>query len=96
MDENHNKLKQIQGSWVRSRPGPILSWRMIMRWFLRPFSSLPLIQEALLSGYKRNNVHEILVNFLVKLAQEKVCLGQLGRKESNQTKKKKKTKKKQT
>ena len=39
-------------------------------------------------------MHEILVNFLVKLAQEKVCLGQLGRKESNQTKKKKKNKKK--
>ena len=36
---------QIQGSRVRSRSGPILSWRLIMKWFLRSFSSLPLIHS---------------------------------------------------
>ena len=28
-------------------------------------------------SYKRNNAHEVLVNCLFKLAQEKVCLGEL-------------------
>ena len=32
------------------RPGPILSRRLIMKSFLPPFSSLPLIQEGLLSA----------------------------------------------
>ena len=32
---------------------------------------LPLIQEGLLVSYKRKYVQEILVNHLVKLAQEK-------------------------
>ena len=39
---------QIQ-SRVRSRPGPILSWRLIMKSFVRPFSYLQLIQESMLS-----------------------------------------------
>ena len=30
---------------VRSRPGLILSWRLILKLFLRSFSYLPLIQE---------------------------------------------------
>ena len=54
---------------VWSRPGLILSWRLIMKWFLRPFSSLPLIQEGLLSvtsSYKQKYVHEALVNRLTK------------------------------
>ena len=39
---------------------------------------LLLIQEGLLSvSYKRKYVHKVLVNRLVKLAQEKVWLGQL-------------------
>ena len=60
------KVTQIQGSQVRSRPCPIFSWRLIVKQFLRPFSSLLLIQEGLLKY-----VHEVLVNCLVKLAQEK-------------------------
>ena len=42
---------QIQGSQVRSGPGPILSWRLIMKWFLLPFSTSAewIIQEGLLS-----------------------------------------------
>ena len=40
-----------------------------MKSFLQPFSSLPLIQEGLLSVTKY--VHKVLVNCLVKLAQEK-------------------------
>ena len=50
-----------------------------MKLFLWPFS-LPLIGEGLLSvvvSYKRKYVHEVLVNVLVKLAQEKVWLGEL-------------------
>ena len=39
---------------------------------------LLLIQEGLLSvSYKRKHVHKVLVNQLVKLAQEKVLLGEL-------------------
>ena len=43
-----------------------------MKYFLRPFSSLPVVVS-----YKRKYVYEILVNRLVKLAHEKVCLGEL-------------------
>ena len=39
----------IQGSRVQSQPRTILSRRLIMKSFLRPFSSIPLIQEGLLS-----------------------------------------------
>ena len=39
---------------------------------------LPLIQEWFMSElYKRKYVHKVLVNRLVKLAQEKVWLGEL-------------------
>ena len=37
-----------------------------MKYFLRSFSSLPLIQEGLLSV-----THKVLINCLIKLAQEK-------------------------
>ena len=63
---------QIQGSEVRSRSGPILSWRLIMKWFLRSFSSIPLIHSRrVVASYKRKYVHELLVNRLLKSAQEK-------------------------
>ena len=58
--------------------GPILSWRLIMKWFLRSFSSLPLIHSRrVVVSYKRKYVHELLVNRLFKPAQEKVWLGEL-------------------
>ena len=63
---------QIQGSRVRSLSGPILSWRLIMKWFLRSYSSLPLIHSRrVVVSYKRKYVHELLVNRLFKPAQEK-------------------------
>ena len=69
---------QIQGSRVRSQSGPILSWSLIMKWFLRSFSSLPLIHSRrVVVSYKRKYVHELLVNRLFKPAQEKVWLGEL-------------------
>ena len=52
--------------------GPTLSWRLIMKWFLRSFSSLPLIHSRrVVVSYKRKYVHELLVNRLFKPAQEK-------------------------
>ena len=69
---------QIQGSRVRSRSGPILLWRLTMKWFLRSFSSLPLIHSRrVVVSYKRKYLHELLVNRLFKPAQEKVWLGEL-------------------
>ena len=69
---------QIQGSRARSRPSPILSWRLIMKEFLRSFSSLPLNHSRrVVVSYKRKYVHEVLVNCLFELAQENVWLGQL-------------------
>ena len=41
-----------------------------MKSFLRSFSSLLLIQEGLLSVTSEKYVQEVLVNCLVKLAQE--------------------------
>ena len=38
---------------------------------LPPFSSLPLIQEGLFVSYTGKYVHQVLVNCLVKLVQEK-------------------------
>ena len=48
----------------------------IMKYFLRSFPSLPLnhSRRAVVS-YKRKYVHEVLVNCLFKLGQEKVWLG---------------------
>ena len=71
-------LLLIQGSRVRSQPGPILSWRLIMKYFLRSFSSLPLNHlRRVVVSYKWKYVHKVLVNCLFKLAQEKVWLGEL-------------------
>ena len=73
-----------------------------MKLFLRPFSSLPLIySRRVVVSYKREYVHELLVNRLFKPAQEKVWLCELtamtihvhnvavdlGRKATNQTNK---------
>ena len=59
-------------------PGPILSWRLIVKWFLRSFSSLPLIHSRrVVVSYKRKYVHKLLVIRLFKPAQEKVWLGEL-------------------
>ena len=60
------------------KPGPILSWRLIMKLFLWSFSSLPLNHSRrVVVSYKRKYVHEALVNCLFKLAQVKVWLGEL-------------------
>ena len=68
----------IQGSRVRSRPGLILSWRLIMKSFLRSFSILPLNHSRkVVVSYKGKYVHEVLINRLFKLVQEKVGLGEL-------------------
>ena len=63
-----------------------------MKLFLRSFSSLPLIySRRVVVSYKREYVHELLVNRLFKPAQEKVWLGELtvavnlGRKATKQT-----------
>ena len=46
--------------------------------FLRSFSSLPLNHSRrVVVSYKRKYVHEVLVNCLFKLTQEKVWLGEL-------------------
>ena len=66
------------GAQVHSWPGLILSLRLIMKYFLRSFSSLPLnYSRRVVVSYKRKYVHEVLVNCLFKLAQEKVWLGEL-------------------
>ena len=52
----------------------LLPWRLIMKQFLRSFSSLPLNHSRrIVVCYKRKYVHEVLVNFLFKLAQKKAC-----------------------
>ena len=74
---NPKVLALICNIW-KSRSGPILSWRLIMKWFLRSFSSLPLIHSRrVVVSYKRKYVHELLVNRLFKPAQEKVWLAEL-------------------
>ena len=61
------------GSWVLSQPGPILSCRLIIKYFL--LSTAIVLPSAdsrrVVVSYKRKNVHKVLVNLLVKLAQEK-------------------------
>ena len=60
------------GVAIRTLPNPILSWRLIMKLFLRSFSSLPLNHSRrVVVSYKRKYVHEVLVNCLFKLAQKK-------------------------
>ena len=49
-----------------------------MKLFLPPFSSLPLIYLRKVDvSYKQKYVHKVLVNFMFKLAQEKVWFGEL-------------------
>ena len=51
-----------------------------MKLFLRSFSFLPLNHSRrVVVSYKRKYVHEVLVNCLFKLAQEKVWLGETDR-----------------
>ena len=52
---------------------------------MQPFSSLLLIQDGLLSyvSYKRKYVHEVLVNRLVKLVQDKSTVWGIGRPNMN-------------
>ena len=58
--------------------GTILSWRLIMKEFLRSFSSLLLIHSRrVVVSYKQKHVHKLLVKRLFKPAQEKVWLGKL-------------------
>ena len=65
-------------SSIPVRSGPILWRRLIMKLFLRSFSSLLLIySRRVVVSYKRKYVHELLVNRLFKPAQEKVWLGEL-------------------
>ena len=42
-----------------------------MKQYRWPFSSIPLILRRVVVSYKQKYVHEVLVNCLVKLAQEK-------------------------
>ena len=44
-----------------------------MKSFLRPFSFHSADSRRVVVSYKRMYVHEVLVNYLVKLAQEKKC-----------------------
>ena len=56
-----------------SDPGPVPYFRGEL---LRSFSSLPLNHSRrVVVSYKRKYVHEVLVNCLFKLVQEKVWLG---------------------
>ena len=51
---------------------PILSWRLIMKYFLWSFSSFPLNHSRrVVVSYKQKYEHGVLVNCLFKLAQEK-------------------------
>ena len=69
---------QIQGAPVGSRPGLILSWRLIMKLYLRSFSSLPPNHSRrVVVSYKWKYVHKLLFNGLFKLAQEKMWLSEL-------------------
>ena len=62
---------------VASWPGPVLSWRLIMKYFFTVIL-LPLADsKRVVVSYKRKYVHKVLVNRLVKPAQEKVWIGEL-------------------
>ena len=54
------------GSRVRSLPGPILLWRLITVILIPSAES-----RRIVVGYNRKYVHELLVNYLFKLAQGK-------------------------
>ena len=54
-------------------PGPILSRRLMIKQFIRSFSSLPLNHSRrVVISNKRLYVHEVLVSRFFKLAQKKV------------------------
>ena len=61
--------------------GPILSWRLIVKYCLRPFSSFHSFKKGcfqsrgVVVSCKGRYVHKVLVNRLVRLAQEEVWLG---------------------
>ena len=57
-------------------PSPILSWRLIMKSFYG-HSPPSADSRRVVIILKRKYVHKVLVNRLVKLAQEKVWLGEL-------------------
>ena len=62
----------VESSIPDSRACPILSWRLIMKLFLWSFSSLLLNHSRrAVVIYKQKYVHEVLVNRLNKLSQEK-------------------------
>ena len=66
------------GIKVRSRPGPIL-FVEIDHEIISTVILLPSADHSrrVVVSYKRKYVHEVLVNCLFKLAQEKVWLGEL-------------------
>ena len=66
---------QNQRSQVWPLPGPVLSWRLIMKWFLWSISSF-LYQERLLSVTSKSmcTKYNVLLNPLVKLAEENSVL----------------------
>ena len=68
----HSIVDNVSDCRYRARPCPILLWRLIMKQFLRLFSSLPLIQEGMFSVTSESMCTKVLVNRLVKLAQKKV------------------------
>ena len=55
----------------------VLLWSLIMKLFLLSFSLQLNHSRRVVVSYKRKYVHEVLVNCLFKLAQEKVWLGEL-------------------
>ena len=67
--------------WVASwKPGlvTIISWRLIVEYFLLSFSSLPQNHSRMVVvSNKRKYVHEVLVNRLFTFAQEKLLLDEL-------------------
>ena len=52
------------------QPGPILWRRLIMNWFLWPFSPFRWFKEVVVS-YKQNYAHNVLVNRLIKICPGK-------------------------
>ena len=56
--------------------GPILKYRLIVKYYLWSFSSFCCFKKGC-GQLQAIYVHRVLVNRLVKLAQEKVWLGKL-------------------
>ena len=58
---------RYRGREYETLPGPILSCRLIMKQFLRSFSSLPLnYSRRVVVSYKRKYVHKVLVNIYIQ------------------------------